>query len=97
MSKRRKTGLVFAAVVGASVALAGCAQQSGPTQIGFAGGGSCQSVRDELNKLDRMGVPSKIESHSAGKRLSPESMAQVNRYNSLLEQYLGNQCQLPPS
>lgn len=97
MVTRRKTRLVFAVIVGASTVLAGCASQSGPTQIGFAGDSSCQSTRAELNKLDRMGVPSKIEAHSAGKRMSPESMAQINRYNGLLEQYLGNQCQLPPS
>jgi hypothetical protein len=77
--------------------LAGCASSNGPTQVGFAGGNDCRSVRAELNKLDGMGVPGKIEAKQAGRQLSADANQQVNRYNALLEQYLGNQCQLPPA
>jgi hypothetical protein len=77
------------------LSLAGCASQNGPVQIGFTGGNNCQTVRAELTRLDQQGVPGKIEAQQAGRKLSPEAAQQVSRYNSLLQEYLGNQCQLP--
>jgi hypothetical protein len=92
MTGFKALGMAAGLVVVAS--LASCAS-NGPTQVGFSGGNDCRSVRSELNKLDGMGVPGKIEAQQSGKKVSPESAQQISRYNSLLEQYLGNQCQLP--
>jgi hypothetical protein len=77
--------------------LAGCASQSGPQQIGFTGGGDCKTVRGELNRLDAQGVPGKVEARAAGRKVSADANAQIERYNGLLQEYLGNQCQLPPA
>lgn len=79
-----------------AAALGGCAAQGAP--YGDPGarplpaGQSCQSVRAELNRLDARGVPSKVEAASRGQRLSPQSQADVDRYNQLLNLYLGARC-----
>lgn len=92
-----KQGLRVVALAATVVSLAGCASQgSGRVPVGFGGGGDCQSVRGELRKLDGMGVPGQIQARQAGSRMSAEVNARIDRYNSLLEQYLGNDCQLPP-
>jgi hypothetical protein len=84
----------FAAV---AVLMAGCATQtSGRVPVGFASGGDCQTVRGELRKLDGMGTPGQIQARSAGQRMSADVNARIDRYNYLLEEYLGNNCQLPP-
>lgn len=75
---------------------AGCAAQSAP--YGDPGaralppGQSCQSIRAELNKLDSRGVPAKVEAASRGQKVSPQSQADVDRYNQLLNYYLGARC-----
>jgi hypothetical protein len=58
----------------------------------LAAGQSCGSIRQELDKLDRKGTQSKFESVAAGRRLSPEAQADVDKYNTLLNQYLGARC-----
>ena len=88
-------GLLGIAIVAAS--LAGCASSgSGRVPVGFTSGGDCQSVRAELRKLDAVGTPGQIQAKQAGARVSPEAMSRISRYNALLEEYLGNDCQLPP-
>ena len=76
--------------------LAGCAEvatRSGdPGGIPLAAGQSCGSIRGELDKLDRKGTQSKVEASTAGKKLAPAAQADVDRYNSLLNQYLGARC-----
>ncbi len=80
-----------------ALTLAGCASQSsGRVPVGFASGGDCKTVRGELRKLDGMGVPSQIQARSAGQRVSADANSRIERYNYLLEEYLGNNCQLPP-
>ncbi len=77
--------------------LSGCANEGGndngdPGAKPLAAGQSCQSVRAELNKLDAKGTQSKVEAASQGKKLPPAAQADVNRYNELLNQYLGARC-----
>lgn len=93
-----KHGFGLAMLAAAALSLAGCASSSssGRVPVGFASGGDCQSVRNELRKLDGMGVPGQIQARSAGQKVSSDSNARIDRYNALLEQYLGNDCQLPP-
>ena len=90
-------GLKMIMLVAATAALAGCASQSGGrVPVGFASGGDCQTVRGELRKLDGMGVPGQIQARQAGQHMSADANARTDRYNYLLEEYLGNDCQLPP-
>ena len=77
--------------------LAGCAEGGGagggdPGAIPLAAGQSCGSIRGELDKLDRKGTQAKVEAATAGKKLQPAAQADVDRYNSLLNQYLGARC-----
>ena len=77
--------------------LAGCADggntgSGDPGSIPLAAGQSCGSIRGELDKLDRKGTQSKVEASTAGKKLAPAAQADVDRYNSLLNQYLGARC-----
>ena len=88
---------VGAAITLSTVALlAGCAAQSAPGGDPGArplpSGQSCQTIRGELNKLDARGVPAKVEAVSAGRKVSDKDRADVNRYNELLNWYLGGRC-----
>jgi len=95
---RRETVLVLknAALLGTLIALAGCASDAAP--YGDPGarpmpaGYSCQSVRTELNRLDAKGTRPKVEAASSGQKLPAPAQADVDRYNYLLNVYLGARC-----
>lgn len=77
------------------VALAGCAGDDwggDPGARPLAAGQSCGSIRQELNRLDARGTQSKVEAATQGKKLAPAAQAEVDRYNDLLNQYLGARC-----
>jgi hypothetical protein len=83
------------AAVGAVAMLAGCADGEGfadPGAASLAPGQSCGTIRQELDQLDRRGTQGKVEAASAGKKLAPKDKGDVDRYNSLLNQYLGARC-----
>ena len=42
--------------------------------------------------MDNTGVPSKVEAVNAGRRVSDRDRQLGNRYNELLNQYLGARC-----
>ena len=90
---RPLSGLIAIAAAGL---LAGCAAQGAPGGDPGArplpSGFTCQSVRGELNKLDSRGVPAKVERATAGQKLAPAEKADVDRYNLLLNYYLGGRC-----
>jgi hypothetical protein len=92
----KTTTMLVAAVALAGVGLSGCASSNAaggdPGAIAMPAGNSCQSVRGELNKLDSRGVPSRVEAASRGARLPPAQQADVDRYNQLLNLYLGARC-----
>ena len=71
-------------------ALAGC--ESGPQGQSLPYGTSCGSIRAELRKLDNRGVPSKVEAVNAGRRVSAKDKQLADRYNQLLNNYLGARC-----
>lgn len=86
-------GLVVALC--AAIALAGCAASNtggDPGAIAMPAGQSCQSVRAELNRLDAKGTQSRVEAASRGAKLAPAVQADVDRYNQLLNLYLGARC-----
>jgi hypothetical protein len=86
---------VWLALVGAAAILSGCADNSSsgdPGGIPLASGQSCGTIRQELDKLDRKGTQSKVEAATAGKKLAPAAQVDVDRYNQLLNQYLGARC-----
>jgi hypothetical protein len=82
------------AAAAAVAALAGCAGDGDgdPGARPLASGQTCGTIRQELNRLDAKGTQSKVEAASQGKKLPPAAQADVDRYNSLLNQYLGARC-----
>jgi hypothetical protein len=95
--KLKSPFMLVAAVILAGVALSGCASSNAagggdPGAIAMPAGQSCQSVRGELNRLDSKGTPSKVEAASRGTKLAPAQQAEVDRYNYLLNLYLGARC-----
>ncbi len=92
-----KTPILLVAMVALTgVALSGCASSNAaggdPGAMAMPSGQSCQSVRAELNRLDAKGAPSRVEAASRGARLAPAQQAEVDRYNQLLNLYLGARC-----
>jgi hypothetical protein len=80
-------------------ALAGCAEEGGvggdPGARPLAAGQTCGSIRQELDRLDARGTQAKVEASTQGKKLPPAAQADVDRYNDLLNQYLGARCHVP--
>ncbi len=86
-----------AALVSAFAAMAGCAEDGGgygndPGARPLAAGQTCGTIRQELNRLDSRGTQAKVEAATQGKKLPPAAQADVDRYNELLNQYLGARC-----
>lgn len=82
-----------AAVLG--LALAGCAGNAnggdpGPTAL--SAGETCPSIRSDLSRLDKEGVPALVERQNAGQKLSAAQKAKADLYNRLLDKYLGARC-----
>lgn len=96
MARTIFTRLGFVSIAIGMAALAGCAESAStsgdPGALPLAGGQSCGTIRQELNRLDSKGTQSKVEAATAGKKLAPAAQADVDRYNSLLNQYLGARC-----
>jgi hypothetical protein len=85
--------VLLAAVL--SVSMQGCGGAAGNGDPGarpLPAGESCQSIRGELNRLDSKGVPAQVERASSGGKLSSSQRADVDKYNDLLNQYLGARC-----
>jgi hypothetical protein len=83
------------AAVTLAVTVAACETTGGPGVDPGAkplpSGSSCQSIRADLNKMDSQGAQSKVERASRGK-VDPATQAVADRYNQLLNQYLGARC-----
>ena len=91
-----RTTAILIAIAG-TLTLAGC-EGGGSGGVGgdpgarpLAAGQSCQSVRAELNKMDSQGAQSKVEQAKSA-NANPATKAIAERYNSLLNQYLGARC-----
>lgn len=76
-----------------ALACAGCAANGGdPGPTTLSDGETCESIRDNLDRLDREGAPAAIEKQNAGKKVSAAEKAQADLYNRLLNKYLGARC-----
>jgi hypothetical protein len=86
-------GAVVIVLAGALQGCGGAAGGSGdPGAKPLPPGESCGSIRGELNRLDSKGVPAQVERASNGGKLSPAQRSDVDKYNDLLNQYLGARC-----
>ncbi|HXF53485.1 MAG TPA: hypothetical protein VNK52_05115 [Hyphomicrobiaceae bacterium] len=92
MRDTRTAGIYLAGLTALGATVSGCANSGGPPAMAMPAGQTCQSVRAELSRLDARGIQSKYEALNRGQRLSPAAQAEVDRYNQLLNQYLGAQC-----
>ena len=85
-----------AAALTFALLLAGCASDGAkggdPGAMALPSGYTCPSVRGELTKLDGKGTQSKVEAAQRGQKLAPQAQADVDRYNELLNIYLGARC-----
>ena len=84
------------AVLAVAIALGACSGGGGgsggdPGARPLPSGASCQSIRGELNRMDSQGAQSKVEAARNG-RADPNTKAVAQRYNDLLNQYLGARC-----
>lgn len=85
--------VLVTAMAGALQGCAGAAGSNGdPGAKPLPPGESCGSIRSELNRLDSKGVPAQVERASNGGKLSAAQRADVDKYNDLLNQYLGARC-----
>ena len=96
MSRRvlRVTGLARVGMVMVAGALAGCAGSAngGPMALTPASSASCKSMKVEMNRLLASGVQGSIEARQAGRKVSAASGQRADRYNALLNQYIGSRC-----
>jgi len=95
---RATAGMRFTSVVIATALaalLAGCASNKkggDPGAQALPAGETCGSIRAELNRMDARGVPAKVSAVNSGRRVSDKDRELAERYNTLLNQYLGARC-----
>ena len=87
-------GLTRVGVLVVAGVLAGCAGSAngGPMALSLPAGTSCKAVKSEMNRLLASGVQGSIEARQAGRRISASSAERADRYNTLLNQYIGARC-----
>jgi hypothetical protein len=86
---------IWTIALGLLAVLGGCAGGTSgdqPRAQTLPAGQTCPSVRAELDKLDAKGTRSKVEAVCRGDKLSPQARADADRYNDLLNAYLGARC-----
>ncbi|MEI9902206.1 MAG: hypothetical protein WDN31_21370 [Hyphomicrobium sp.] len=98
-NRRRTNILGGATAVTFAVLLAGCAGNTGgtggsgdPGPQALSSGETCQSIRSNLNRLDKEGVPGLVERQNSGQKLPAAQKAKADLYNQLLDKYLGARC-----
>ncbi len=78
--------------------LAGCASEpgpGGPPTTGSLAGARCAELKAEAARLEARGVQYRADQAGRGEvKLSPQQKAEVDRYNAVLNQYLGGQCHI---
>ena len=93
MSVTRTISHIAVPIAILGLAVAGCAGgPDGASNVGLAGGGSCKSLKRELGRYEARGIQYKADAANRGGRLTAKQRVDVNRYNKLLDAYLGNKC-----
>lgn len=81
-----------------AVAVSGCAsteaQVSTPVAAPVLTDRSCQSLRSEIMTREARGATRLIDRKNDGGKLSAREQAEIDTYNSLLNEYLGARCHL---
>ena len=75
--------------------LAGCAQEAKSGDPGarpLPAGMTCPSIKGDMDRMVGHGVQGLIEGRQSGKKLTPAQNAEADRYNELLNYYLGARC-----
>jgi hypothetical protein len=80
--------------VGTASLLAGCAVTP-PTPLGE--GETCYSLALNLNRLDREGVQKLVARQNSGETLTAKEKVRADRYNQILQKYLGSGCHITKS
>lgn len=62
--------------------------------VAAAGDRSCQSLRSLIMTMEARGAAKLIDRQHDGGKLSGSEKAEIDRYNSLLNEYLGARCHL---
>ena len=83
-----------------AVSVAGCASTdaqlplSTPVAAPVLTDRSCQSLRSEIMTREARGATRLIDRKNDGGKLTPREQAEIDTYNSLLNEYLGARCHL---
>lgn len=80
------------AVVAVAVTGCGGGGSQAPSAAVSGASGDCKAQKAEMAGLVNQGVEGEIAAAEAGKTLSSEAQARVDRYNGLLNSYLGGGC-----
>ena len=83
-------------LAGLCAGLVGCANESktggDPGAKPLPAGMTCPSLKVDMDKLVSRGVQGLIEGRQNGRKLTPAQTADADRYNELLNYYLGARC-----
>jgi hypothetical protein len=78
--------------------VSGCASSQGqiaaPLSVPLTSDRSCQSLRSEIMKREARGAARLVDRKNDGGKLNPREQAEIDTYNSLLDEYLGARCHL---
>jgi len=89
-----RTSVVLAGLL--LMSLTGCG--GGPSGNGDPGarplplGATCQSLKTDLDRMVGRGVQNAVEAEASGRKQSAQQKADADRYNTMLNQYLGARC-----
>lgn len=88
---------IAGAALAVTLVLAGCAgdparKGGDPGARPLPPGTSCGEIKSELDRMVSRGVQSSVEAKASGRKLAPQQAADADRYNQLLNQYLGARC-----
>lgn len=96
---RRPAATSWALLGLVAIGVAGCASDNtngygDPGARPLPQGYTCQGIKSEMARLDARGVRSAIEARQGGAKLSGQRAADADRYNQLLNYYLGSRCHM---
>ena len=92
------TGALRLGVILVLGALSGCAAEGdtqGPTATASVSANKCAELKAEAARMEARGVQHRADQAGRGEvKLSAKQQAEVDKYNSILNQYLGGKCHM---